>query len=368
MIVSTPERIAVSWLKYVNGWLCELGEKSALSEPAQLLLDKLKHARDKNESKLAWDIINDLRRLSDKSEDRESAEIRLKCGLVAAEMDNFRDALRLLLEASSKYANYQHQRAVAFWMIGCTQWLLPDKEVDAINSWRNAVKVFEALKDHNKAKQQNNNWYDEKCKEMRMALNIATEQYRIPPLPDGLRDQQYSNEANPISGSRFNNISNSVLKSFPVIGVIPAGTPIGMLPEEDDEIGIDVVEIEDGKYYKMLSMRKEGVIRWQSRKEYFVLRVHGDSMNRAVPIPIYQDDYVLMVVQDAVNGDVVAAEIVGIDRRATLKRYGIQNGHPVLSPESNNPDFQTSLPDEKFLIRGVALAVLKYDEKYSSER
>lgn len=89
-------------------------------------------------------------------------------------------------------------------------------------------------------------------------------------------------------------------------------------------------------------------------------------MNTASPEPILNGDYVLMCAQKtAESGDIVAAEIVGVDDRATLKRYKVESGKIVLLPESDDPAFQdpTSIrcefrkPDDNFYIRGVALAV-----------
>jgi hypothetical protein len=182
-MMNTPESIAQSWLRYVHGWL-NYWDTSSLSSPAELLLARLEERRKRNESKLAWDTMNDLRRLSDKSEEKECAEILLRCGLVAAEMDNFRDALKLFQGASSKYTTSQHHRAVAFWMAGCIQWLLPNKEVDAINSWRSSMKAFEALRDYNKSKGSRYDWYEKRCLDMAFALNSATKEYTIPALPE----------------------------------------------------------------------------------------------------------------------------------------------------------------------------------------
>jgi SOS-response transcriptional repressor LexA len=62
------------------------------------------------------------------------------------------------------------------------------------------------------------------------------------------------------------------------------------------------------------------------------------------------------------NGDIVLAEIVGVDSKATLKRYFIEKGTITLRPNSSNPIHQPFVfkkIDDGFYIRGVVVAVLK---------
>ena len=380
--MSTPETIAQSWLRYANSWLNYFGE-TALSDPANLLLDKLRDKQKHSESKHAWDIINDLKRLSDRSDEKESAEIRLHCGLVAAEMGYFRDALRLLSEASSKYINYKHQRSVAQWMVGCAQWLLPDKEVDAINSWQISMKAFEDLRDHNKNNKAPSEWYRIRCEEMFNALHCATEKYEIPPLPDGADDwipdaDDAARSEQPVNSSDFESRSNSGsfswnrLGAFPVYSYITAGkfASSNMLEDSTGLLEIDVVLINDIPH-RIYSLIGGKIVKLPGTHNYYVLQVFGDSMNQAKPTPIKDGDYVLMRQQaQAGNGDIVAAEIVSggnQDNRATLKRFRMSSGKVFLIPESDNPQFESSLNpvesftkfDQGFHIRGVALAVFK---------
>jgi SOS-response transcriptional repressor LexA len=62
------------------------------------------------------------------------------------------------------------------------------------------------------------------------------------------------------------------------------------------------------------------------------------------------------------NGDIVMAEIVGIDSHATLKRYSRDLDSIMLKPHSSNPahkPFIFKKINEGFYIRGVVVAVLK---------
>jgi repressor LexA len=100
-------------------------------------------------------------------------------------------------------------------------------------------------------------------------------------------------------------------------------------------------------------------------KEYFVLHVKGDSMNRA---GIHEGDYVLLHQQpDAVNNNIVAVEIAGVEPEATLKRYRVMDGgrRVVIQPESDNPVHQPreftngENASNGYRILGVVVAVLK---------
>jgi SOS-response transcriptional repressor LexA len=151
------------------------------------------------------------------------------------------------------------------------------------------------------------------------------------------------------------------LRTIPVLGSIPAGSPIGIVDDSDDESVIDGLEI-NGFYYKLYSLVGGVEINANQNSRYFILKVNGNSMNNALPVKIENGDYVLMVKQDtAVTGDIVAAEINGEDREATLKRYSFRNGEYLLSPESLDPANAHLTYNKDFYIRGRAIAVLKRD-------
>ena len=91
-----------------------------------------------------------------------------------------------------------------------------------------------------------------------------------------------------------------------------------------------------------------------------VVKVTGDSMNQE---NITEQDFVLLRKVDVPdNGDIVLAEIVGVDTRATLKRYFKEKDIIMLKPNSNNPvhkPFVFNKINEGFYIRGVVVAILK---------
>ena len=103
---------------------------------------------------------------------------------------------------------------------------------------------------------------------------------------------------------------------IPVVGTIKAGMPI---LAEENIIGYEIIS--------------KGEI--MSSKEYFYLKVKGDSMINA---RIHEDDLVLVVKQDYVdnNGDIMAVRVNGDE--ATLKRVFIQDKGILLQAE--NPKYE----------------------------
>ncbi|MBE0683780.1 MAG: hypothetical protein IH589_17885 [Anaerolineales bacterium] len=378
--MTTPEDKAKLWLKRVSKWLNELGDGS-LSDPAILLLDRLKRERDRNELKKAWDIIDDLNHLSDTSEEMESAEIRLQCGLIVAEMGNFKEAQKLFSDASSKYTSSRHHYAIAQWMEGCMEWLLPGKEVDAINSWREAEKAFEGLRQYNVNQKDKYSWYDVRCKEMHAALHQAADKYGIPHLP-----LENGKNENPAADGEVNNNGGSAnfrSDRMGLLGVyenINAGSfgSSGILETPVGNLEVEQVFIDD-RLFRILSINGNRFFK-ASTQGTVVIKVSGNSMDKA---NIQSGDYVLLrllpknfsdlnVADDQMDinsfqsfkdGDIVAAEIVDDEGDvATLKRVFRRGKKIVLQPQSTDPSYaerEFSATDKGFFIGGVVIAVLK---------
>src|SRR5258708_35153508 len=86
----------------------------------------------------------------------------------------------------------------------------------------------------------------------------------------------------------------------------------------------------------------------------FILKVVGDSMTGA---GIVDGDWVVVRQQpDAVNGDIVAATINGIELEGTVKTYKEMDGERWLMPQ--NPA-HTPIPGNKARIAGKVVAVLR---------
>jgi len=93
--------------------------------------------------------------------------------------------------------------------------------------------------------------------------------------------------------------------------------------------------------------------------KFFLLRVRGDSMNRAsVAGERIEDGDLVLVWQQptAQPGEIIVALI---DGEATIKRLVKGPGYYLLRPESTNPKHEPILVDQDFRIQGVVLRVLK---------
>ena len=375
----TTEGKSVRWLKYAAGWLNQF-EKSALSDPAMLLFDRLKLECDRKETKKAWNIIEDLKRLGNTSDGLEPAEILLMCGLFVAEMGNFKEAQKFFSEASTKYNNSHHHHAVTQWMKGCMDWLLPGKEVDAIAAWREAEKKFQNIR-----KNENNKdrlaWYNARCVEMHNALHQAAEKYQVPMLPpEALEHEAAFVDANANNRQGSESLRFDRMGLFPVYESINAGSfgPTGILETSVGMLEVQQVFIDD-KPFRVVTTNGSSFFR-TSTQGAAIIKVSGDSMNNA---DIQNGDYVLLHIlpgnlrdfadaeeqDDEVypsgyrDGDIVAAEILSEEGNSiTLKRFLRRGRKIVLQPDSTNPEHverEFTAGDAGLTIRGVVQAIFK---------
>lgn len=112
--------------------------------------------------------------------------------------------------------------------------------------------------------------------------------------------------------------ANSAYIRIPVLGRIPAGVPFEMIEDIED-------------YEDIPATMARG------DKEYFALKVRGDSMN-----PKYEDgDTIILRATNACeNGQDCAVRVDGND--ATFKRvYGMSGGGMILQPLNPNPIYKT---------------------------
>jgi hypothetical protein len=390
--MNTSEQIVLQWLEHVIQWLNK-DEQSTLSDPATLLLEKLESKRKRNELKTALNIIDDLKLLIEKCDTNEGAEIRLRCALIAAQMGLFKDALMLCLEASTKYVK-GHNYGVAQWMTGCIQWLLPGKEIEAISSWRNSLKAFELLRTASKSQKEIYAWYTDRSMNMVKALHFATKKYGIPPLPPydqtetSDQDADDEIETNPTTEREDGtDVEIHWLEIFPVYEHIKAGDfgSSQILLEPVSGIEVNRVFI-DGCPYRIQNLNSNKVLNIRSISNSIVIKVAGDSMNKA---EILNGDYILLRLlpknasdfditgvlpededfytdakhsQIVKGGDIVAAEILKEDNNIVLKRIFRRGNKIILQPESTDPKYQAREFDGMnigFFVCGVAIAVLK---------
>lgn len=139
-----------------------------------------------------------------------------------------------------------------------------------------------------------------------------------------------------ITGDKPLNESKGI--KIPVLGVIPAGTPI--------EAVEDILDYED---------ISEDMAR---RGNYFALKVHGDSM-----LPTVKDGDIVIVRQqeDAESGQICVVMINGYD--ATLKEIKKEPNGIWILPHNPNSDFKPSFYSKEEIIKkpiriiGVAVEI-----------
>lgn len=97
----------------------------------------------------------------------------------------------------------------------------------------------------------------------------------------------------------------------------------------------------------------------QSGSEYFLLRVRGNSMNKAKVAgeKIEDGDLVLVRRQATANdGDIIVALI---DGEATIKRFTRASGYFVLKPDSTGAEHRPIVVERDFHVHGIVVKVLK---------
>ena len=127
----------------------------------------------------------------------------------------------------------------------------------------------------------------------------------------------------------------------PLVGEAPAGP--AMVAEENREGWVRL---------------PKQFIRPQSAR-FFLLRVRGDSMNKAsVEGGLIENGDLVLVRQQstAQPADVIVAII---DGEATIKRLGKGPGYWILKPESNNRSHQPIVLNRDFLVQGIVFRVFK---------
>lgn len=122
--------------------------------------------------------------------------------------------------------------------------------------------------------------------------------------------------------------------SVPILGTVPAGGPI-------------VVEEHVEEWVNLPHSLVAG-----HRKDIFLLKVRGDSMERA---GILQGDLVIVKpMREVKSGDIVVALL---HDEATVKRFVEVNRKRYLKPE--NPKYENIYPEDEWTIQGKVVGVIR---------
>jgi hypothetical protein len=303
----------------------------------------------------------------------EQGEVFLCCAVMAADLENLKDALRLLQGAKNKSLTSAHQNAVVLWMTGCIHWMNRQK-VEGISEWQAAIQTFRERRLNAQVDPTRSRWYTDKMQELEGYLAEAIRIGGLPPFQQRVAQESNGGRTQPPAGTSTVNSDSLRWVSCQVSESVPAGGfgPMGFDPDPLGFLEISEVLIED-EPYQVFSVRRSSATQRQSvnissQSYYQTIRVTGNSMNVARPIPIEPGDYVLLVSQpDAEDNAIVVAGILGQDQRATVKRLSRRNGKIQLKPESSDDsnytidwekEFDERL-DNEFRIIGVVEAVFK---------
>lgn len=300
----------------------------------------------------------------------------MRCAVMAVDLENLKDALRLLQGARNKSLTSNHQNAVVLWMSGCIHWM-NHQRVEGISDWQAAIQAFKACGTNNHMDPDRKGWYTDKMRELDGYL---TEAIRIGGLPIFQRPaappDPSATASQPPSGPNNLSFESDSLRwvSCQVSEDVPAGGfgPTGFDPDPSGFLEISEVVI-GGEAYNILSVKRTAAnfrhaVEINSQRRYQTVHVTGTSMNAAIPVPIEPGDYVLIVSQPVVeDNEIVVAGILDQDVRATVKRFCRRNGRIQLKPESSDEsnyqfdwekEYDEKLGDQ-FEIIGVVEAVFK---------
>ncbi|MEK6301065.1 MAG: transcriptional repressor LexA [Acidobacteriota bacterium] len=93
--------------------------------------------------------------------------------------------------------------------------------------------------------------------------------------------------------------------------------------------------------------------------KFFLLRVRGDSMNRATVENEKIEDKDLVLVRQQATADSGAIIVALVDGEATIKRLTCGPGYCLLKPVSSNPKYSPIILDKDLVVQGVVCRVLK---------
>lgn len=130
-------------------------------------------------------------------------------------------------------------------------------------------------------------------------------------------------------------------RPVPLVGEAPAG-PL-MLAEENREGWLRIPQ----EFFKPASAK------------FFLLRVRGNSMDRAVVEGGRIENGDLVLVRQQATAEPKDIIVALIDGEATIKRLVRGPNYYFLKPESSNPDHQPILVEEGFQVLGVIVRVIK---------
>jgi phage repressor protein C with HTH and peptisase S24 domain len=243
-------------------------------------------------------------------------------------------------------------------------------------TWREALTDLERLANKPGLRTDQKNWYHQAYADVESSLIKALKTFEEADenVVDGTATDEAQGQAGkeneseaegergedqPEERSTMN--TADILQLFTVSEEIPAGDfgSSGVDPFPIGTVEVDCLYI-NGKPYSIHNTRGKKIVNLPLDQNLSVVKVKGDSMDQENILP---GDYVVVRGVDVpVNGDLVLAEITGVDHRATLKRFYQDRDTITLQPRSSNPEHQPFVfknTGDGFHVRRIVIAILK---------
>lgn len=178
--------------------------------------------------------------------------------------------------------------------------------------------------------------------ELRRLLGVGSTRTVLRYL-DALKEEGYIERWSGARGLRMRRGSAGGLETrlIPIVGEAPAGQ---LMPAEQNILG-------------QVQIPKEFLKPINSK--FFLLRVRGDSMNRAKVEGQTIEDGDLVLVRQQEKTDPGKVVVVLVDGEATIKRLVKGPGYYVLRPESTNSEHRPIIVAQDFRVQGIVCRVFK---------
>jgi repressor LexA len=178
--------------------------------------------------------------------------------------------------------------------------------------------------------------------ELRRLLGVGSTRTVLRYL-DALKEEGYIERWPGARGLRMRKAPTAGLETrlVPIIGEAPAGQ---LMPAEENMLG-------------QVQMPKEFLK--PARAKFFLLRVRGDSMNRAKVEGQTIDDGDLVLVRQQDRTDPGKIVVALVDGEATIKKLVKGPSYYVLQPKSANPKHRPIIVAQDFQIQGVVCKLFK---------
>ncbi len=178
--------------------------------------------------------------------------------------------------------------------------------------------------------------------ELRRLLGVGSTRTVLRYL-DALKEEGYIERWSGARGLRMRRGSAGGLETrlIPIVGEAPAGQ---LMPAEQNILG-------------QVQIPKEFLKPTSSK--FFLLRVRGDSMNRAKVEGQTIEDGDLVLVRQQERADPGTIVVVLVDGEATIKRLVKGPGYYVLRPESSNPKHRPIIVAQDFRVQGIVCKAFK---------